>query len=145
MQKKFEFFSMKEIISYLAIFFSLGIFVGWSFSEYKILRLNNINTRIENFDSHQNKFQSQVSEIKGYMNHNLQLYFNNLKINKYFSKCLTISDNNRVVQFHMDFTRTPKVLVSVNQYTITYGGSSGVNDDEEDGTLVKKTLNWQID
>lgn len=39
MKQKFEFFSMKEIISYLAIFFSLGIFVGWSFSKYKILRL----------------------------------------------------------------------------------------------------------
>lgn len=87
MKQKFEFFSLKEILSYLGIFFALGIFVGWSFSEYKVQRLYSIKERIESFDSHQNKFQSQVSEIKEYMNHNLQLYFNNLKINKFFSKC----------------------------------------------------------
>jgi len=52
MKQKFEFFSMKEIISYLAIFFSLGIFVGWSFSKYKILRLNSIDQKIEQFDNH---------------------------------------------------------------------------------------------
>lgn len=46
MKNKFELFSMKEIISYLTIFFVLGIFVGWSFTKYKILKLKNIDSRI---------------------------------------------------------------------------------------------------
>lgn len=50
MKQKFEFFSLKEIISYLGIFFILGIFVGWSFSEYKIMRLKNINEKINSFE-----------------------------------------------------------------------------------------------
>lgn len=90
---------MKEIISYLGIFFVLGIFIGWSFSEYKILRLKNINTRIESFDNHQSKYQTQVNEIKEYMNHNLNLFFNNLKINKIFSKCQKITQKDNVINF----------------------------------------------
>lgn len=58
MKQKFEFFSMKEIISYLAVFFTLGIFVGWSFSKYKIMRLNSIDQKIEQFDNHQNQYQA---------------------------------------------------------------------------------------
>lgn len=75
------------------------------------------------------------------MNHTLQGYFQNLKINKFFSKCLAISDTNNVVQFNMDFNKTPEVFVSVNQFIITYEGSG--DSKTKDGTLVKKDLKWK--
>lgn len=46
MKHKFEFFSLREIIAYIAIFSILGIFIGWSFSKYKIIRIKNIDHRI---------------------------------------------------------------------------------------------------
>ena len=124
---------MKEIISYLSLFFLLGIFIGWSFSQYKIERLQNISTRIENFDNHQRKYESEVNEIKQYMNNNLSSFFNNLKINKIFSKCLKISSTNRVVLFDVEFTKVPHVFVTVNKFTITYGAQ---------GTLEKTDIAW---
>lgn len=40
---------MKEIIAYLGIFFFLGTIVGWSYSEYKILRLESLKNKIDQY------------------------------------------------------------------------------------------------
>jgi hypothetical protein len=133
MKQKLEFFTMKEIIGYLSLFFFLGIFIGWSFSQYKISRLENISLRIDNFDNHQRKYESEVNEIKTVLNNSLTSFLNNLKINKIFSKCLKISSTNRVVNFDVEFSKVPQVFVTVNKFTITYG---------PEGTLEKTDISW---
>ena len=70
------------------------------------------------------------------MNNSLSLFFNNLKVNKLFSKCLRISQQKNFVKFDINFSKTPEIFVTVNKFVITYGA---------DGTLEKKDLKWSLD
>ena len=85
-----EFFSMKEIMTFMAVFFFLGIFIGWSFSQYKVSRLNAIRKKLELFQDVQKSFSENIDNVEHNINHELTHIFNNLKLNKYFSACVKL-------------------------------------------------------
>lgn len=90
MRQKVEFFTMKEIMTFMAVFFFLGIFIGWSFSQYKVSRLNAIRKRLEEFQDTQKKFSDNNENVQHNINHELTHIFKNLKLNKYFSACVKL-------------------------------------------------------
>ena len=67
------------------------------------------------------------------MTDKLSSFFNNLKINKFYAKCTKVSASNNTVKFSVEFSKPPKIFVTVNKFTITYGA---------DGTLEKNDIGW---
>lgn len=70
------------------------------------------------------------------MDNQLDLYFNILKINKFFSKCATINQNDYIIKFQdVNFVSIPKIFVTVHKFTITYGA---------EGSLEKKSVKYNV-
>lgn len=117
---------MKEIIAYLGIFFFLGTIVGWSYSEYKILRLESLKNKIDQYQSEQESHKQQVEKIKSEIEETMTKKFQDLKMNKFFTVCQRISSSSPEVKFGMEFVSVPKVFVSVNKFIITYGSEGSL-------------------
>lgn len=52
------------------------------------------------------------------------------------------------MQFDIEFSKTPDVFVSVNQYKINYGGSMAADKEENlqsEGAMMKKEVRWTVD